>query len=40
QDTFILLYDTKMSIMQNLPRAHTDLILKIEVLKDAGLTPR
>ena len=34
QDTFILLYDSKMSIMQNLPRAHTDLILKIEMVKE------
>ena len=34
QDTFILLYDSKTSIMQNLPRAHTDLILKIEMVKE------
>jgi hypothetical protein len=39
QDTFILLYDTKMSIMQGLPRAHTDLILKIEMSKESGLSP-
>jgi len=40
QDTFILLYDTKMSMMQNLPRAHTDIILKIEVLEETGLAPQ
>ncbi|MCK4348752.1 MAG: hypothetical protein KAW47_09055, partial [Thermoplasmatales archaeon] len=37
QDTFILLYDSKTSIMQNLPRAHTDLILKIEMVKEEPL---
>jgi hypothetical protein len=26
--------------MQNLPRAHTDIILKIEVLKETGLAPQ
>ena len=34
QDTFILLYDSKMSMMQNLPKISTDLILKIEVSKE------
>lgn len=34
QDTFILLYDTKLSIMQNLPKSSTDLILKIEIFKN------
>ncbi|OYT28324.1 hypothetical protein B6U98_05225 [Thermoplasmatales archaeon ex4572_165] len=33
QDTFILLYDTKMNIMQQLPKLSTDLILKVEVIK-------
>lgn len=34
QDTFILLYDSKLGIMQNLPRAFIDLILKVEIIKD------
>jgi len=34
QDTFMLFYDTKLGIMQNLPKFSTDLILKIEILKD------
>ena len=34
QDTFILLYDTKLGIMQNLPKFASDLILKIEIQKD------
>jgi len=34
QNTFLLLYDNKMSIMQNLPKTYTDLILKIEMAKE------
>ena len=34
QDTFILLYDNKLGIMQNLPKMHTNMILKIEILKE------
>lgn len=34
QDTFILLYDTKLGVMQNIPKFSTDLILKIEILKE------
>lgn len=34
QNTVILLYDTRMSTMQNLPKFSTDLILKIEVIKE------
>lgn len=34
QDTFILLYDTKLGVMQNLPKFTVDLILKIEILKE------
>lgn len=34
QDTFILLYDSRMSMMQNLPKFLTDLILKVEILKE------
>jgi len=34
QDTFILLYDTRLSVMQNLPKLYTDLILKIEIIKE------
>ncbi len=34
QDTFLLLYDTKLGVMQNLPKFATDLILKIEILKE------
>ncbi|MFW6120389.1 MAG: hypothetical protein ACOC80_05760 [Petrotogales bacterium] len=34
QDTFILLYDTKLGVMQNLPKFSTDLILKIEITKE------
>ncbi len=35
QDTFILLYDNRMGMMLNLPKTHTDLILNVEVLKEA-----
>ena len=35
QDTFILLYDKSMGMMLNLPKTHTDLILNVEVLKEA-----
>ena len=34
QDTFILLYDNKLGMMQNLPKMYTDIILKIEVYKE------
>jgi len=34
QNTFILLYDTKLGVLQNLPKFSTDLILKIEILKE------
>lgn len=34
QDTFILLYDSRMGMMLNLPKMFTDLILKVEVLKE------
>lgn len=34
QDTFILLYDNRMGMMQNLPKFSTDLILNVEVLKE------
>lgn len=34
QGTFILLYDSKLGVMQNLPKSSTDLILKIEVVKE------
>ena len=34
QNTFILLYDTRLGTMQNLPKLSTDLILKIEVVKE------
>ena len=34
QDTFMLFYDNRMGMMINLPKLHTDLILKIEVLKE------
>lgn len=34
QTVFILLYDTKLTIMQNLPKTYIDLILKIEITKD------
>lgn len=34
QDTFILLYDSKLGSMQNLPKFSVDLILKVEIAKD------
>jgi len=34
QNTFILLYDTRLGTMQHLPKLSTDLILKIEVIKE------
>ncbi|MBU0497605.1 MAG: hypothetical protein KKC68_08255 [Candidatus Thermoplasmatota archaeon] len=34
QDTFFLFYDNRMGMMLNLPKMHTDLILKVEVLKE------
>lgn len=34
QNTFIMIYDTRMRTMQHLPKFLTDLILKIEVVKD------
>ncbi|MFH1101764.1 MAG: hypothetical protein V1726_06990 [Methanobacteriota archaeon] len=34
QDTFILLYDTKLGIMQHLPKLSFNLILKIEIIKE------
>jgi hypothetical protein len=34
QKTLILLYDSKMSFMQGLPKLSTDLILKLEVFKE------
>ena len=34
QDTFILLYDSRMSFMQNLPKLSVDQILKVEILKE------
>ena len=34
QDTFILLYDSGMSFMQNLPKLSLDQILKVEILKE------
>ncbi len=34
QDTFILLYDSRMNMMQNLPKTSIDLILKVEILKE------
>lgn len=34
QDTFMLFYDNRMGMMINLPKMHTDLILKVEVLKE------
>jgi len=33
QNTFILLYDTKLSAMQQLPKIDTDHILKLEIVK-------
>lgn len=33
QNTIILLYDSKMSVMKNLPKKSTDLILKLEIMK-------
>jgi len=34
QDTFILLYDSKMGVAQNLPKTFTDMILRLEVAKE------
>ncbi len=34
QNTFILLYDSKMRTMQHLPKISADLILKVEVVKE------
>ena len=34
QDTYMLFYDNQMDMMINLPKMHTDLILKIEVSKE------
>ena len=34
QDTFILLYDSRMSFMQNLPKLSVDQIFKVEILKE------
>ena len=34
QNTFILLYDSKMGTMQHLPKISADLILKVEVVKE------
>ncbi len=34
QNTFILLYDSKLRTMQHLPKISADLILKIEVVKE------
>ena len=34
QDTFIFLYDTKLGVMQHLPIISTDLILKVEIVKE------
>ena len=34
QNTFILLYDNRLGTMQHLPKISTDLILKIEVVKE------
>jgi hypothetical protein len=34
QSTFVLLYDNKLGIMQNLPKNYTDIILKLEILKE------
>ena len=34
QNTIVLLYDSKMGTMQHLPKISTDLILKVEVVKE------
>lgn len=34
QNTFILLYDNKLGVMQNLPKTFTDMILKVEISKE------
>ena len=34
QDTFILFYDTKVGVMQNLPKFSINTILKVEILKE------
>lgn len=34
QDTFILLYDSRMSFMQNLPKLSLDQIFKVEIFKE------
>jgi len=33
QNTFILLYDNKMGVMNSLPKTSTDLILNLEIMK-------
>ena len=33
QNTFILLYDNKMGVMNGLPKTSTDLILNLEITK-------
>ncbi len=37
QSTFVLLYDNKLGVMQNLPKSYTDIILKLEILKEESL---
>jgi len=34
QNTFVLLYDNKLGVMQNLPKMFTDMILRLEILKE------
>lgn len=34
QDTFILLYDSKLGVMRNLPKMSTDMILRLEATKE------
>ena len=34
QNIFILLYDNKLGVMQNLPKMFTDMILKVEISKE------
>jgi hypothetical protein len=34
QNTFILLYDNKLGVMQNLPKMFTDMILRLEISKE------
>jgi hypothetical protein len=33
QNTFVLLYDNKMGVMNSLPKTSTDLILNLEIMK-------